>query len=468
VPFSSHNFRGLLTSVKNRSGSWTGVVLASAALSAGCVEEDAAQAAFASDFHCPQAVVRETQAAGRFRAHGCGRTATYICQGTVCTLQVVEEERGALATRGELRARSPRPTTSQSLASNRKSAPAAEGGTMRLDLDLDEKALLRLSAAPDKVENLVQLKLIRQEAIEDIDECNLDFMVNGQVLATPKAVATRQGELLSHRLQITRDVVGAFATADKISLRACKERWALTREQVEKVRGFMDRFEEEIAWKTPASAGSLAAMPAPSGGWPSWTAPTKPLPTSATGPALDPPALFKKLSVSVFQLEAARGADTAQGSAVAVSNSELVTNCHVVQGATKLTLKQGKQQWPSSVVRADPASDRCIIAVSGVKLQPVVGLRAYESVEVGEAVYTLGSPVGLQLTLSSGLVSGRREELGRNYIQTTAPISPGSSGGGLFDARGNLLGITTLVMVGREHLNQSLNFAIPADTFWQP
>lgn len=87
---------------------------------------------------------------------------------------------------------------------------------------------------------------------------------------------------------------------------------------------------------------------------------------------------------------------------------------------------------------------------------------------MGEAVYTLGSPVGLELTLSNGIISGRRTEQNRNYVQTTAPISPGSSGGGLFDARGNLVGITTLALVGREHLNQSLNFAIPADAFFQP
>jgi S1-C subfamily serine protease len=87
--------------------------------------------------------------------------------------------------------------------------------------------------------------------------------------------------------------------------------------------------------------------------------------------------------------------------------------------------------------------------------------------EVGEKVYTLGSPVGLELTLSDGLVSGRRDEAGFQLVQTTAPISPGSSGGGLFDARGNLIGVTTLVLTGRERLNQALNFAIPADAFWQ-
>jgi S1-C subfamily serine protease len=53
-------------------------------------------------------------------------------------------------------------------------------------------------------------------------------------------------------------------------------------------------------------------------------------------------------------------------------------------------------------------------------------------------------------------------------MQTTAPISPGSSGGGLFDSRGNLVGVTNLSLVGRQGLNQSLNFAIPADSFWQP
>jgi S1-C subfamily serine protease len=191
-------------------------------------------------------------------------------------------------------------------------------------------------------------------------------------------------------------------------------------------------------------------------------------PASAKTDVLEPTALFKKLSGSVFQLEATRERGTAQGSAVAISATELLTNCHVVQGALKLALKQSKKAWPARVTRADPATDRCIISATGAVLQPVMGVRSYESLAVGEAAYTLGSPVGLELTLSNGIVSGRRDEQGHHYVQTTAPISPGSSGGGLFDGRGNLIGITTSVLVGREHLNQSLNFAIPADAFWQP
>lgn len=169
----------------------------------------------------------------------------------------------------------------------------------------------------------------------------------------------------------------------------------------------------------------------------------------------------------MFRIEATLADGTSQGSAVAVSANELVTNCHVVKGALKLVLRQEKQEWPAQVVRADPASDRCFVTAAGQSFVPVAGVRSYDSLEVGEPLYTLGAPVGLELTLASGILSGRREEDGRRLVQTTAPISPGSSGGGLFDARGNLVGVTTLVLAGRERLNQALNFAIPADEFWR-
>jgi S1-C subfamily serine protease len=80
----------------------------------------------------------------------------------------------------------------------------------------------------------------------------------------------------------------------------------------------------------------------------------------------------------------------------------------------------------------------------------------------------LGSPNGLELTLSSGILSGLREKKNLPYVQTTAPVSPGSSGGGLFDGYGNVVGITTFVQVDRDRINQSLNFAIPADSYWKP
>ena len=117
---------------------------------------------------------------------------------------------------------------------------------------------------------------------------------------------------------------------------------------------------------------------------------------------------------------------------------------------------------------SDPAKDRCLLEVADAKLVPVAGVRPYVDLKVGESVYTLGTPSGLDLTLGNGILSALREDEGMRYVQTTAPISPGSSGGGLFDARGNLVGITTLVFVGKERLNQSLNFAIAAEMFWSP
>jgi S1-C subfamily serine protease len=170
----------------------------------------------------------------------------------------------------------------------------------------------------------------------------------------------------------------------------------------------------------------------------------------------------------VFQIEALLASGTSQGSAVAVTSSELLTNCHVVQGARKVILKQAKKEWVARLVRADPRSDRCVLAVADGILTPVRGVRAHGDLQIGEPLFTIGSPAGLELSLANGILSGLREEGGKKFVQTTAPISPGSSGGGLFDARGNLVGVTTLIVAGRERLNQSLNFALPADSFWQP
>ena len=82
---------------------------------------------------------------------------------------------------------------------------------------------------------------------------------------------------------------------------------------------------------------------------------------------------------------------------------------------------------------------------------------------MGEQVYTVGAPSGLERTLANGIISGLRSEGTHHYIQTTAPISPGSSGGGLFDENGNLIGITTLFI--KE--SQALNFAIAAEDYWR-
>jgi hypothetical protein len=339
-------------------------------------------------------------------------------------------------------------------------------GVVTLELALDASSALRSTGTPKEDADVVELELVGQDRSEDAGECRLALMLNGQPIDLPKSSASVDGQVISHRIQLSGDTIGELGAAEKMSLRICDERWALRGAQLERVHEFVSRFQEELSLARGARSGNAANMLPPAGGWPDWSS-TGTAPASAKGDVLEPTALFRKLSSSVFQLEVTRERGAAQGSAVAINSTELLTNCHVVQGALKLTLTQAKRTWPAQVVRADPVTDRCVIRATGASLQPVVGVRGYASLEVGEAAYTLGSPVGLELTLSNGIVSGRRDEKGHHYVQTTAPISPGSSGGGLFDARGNLIGITTLALVGRERLNQALNFAIPADAFWE-
>ena len=86
----------------------------------------------------------------------------------------------------------------------------------------------------------------------------------------------------------------------------------------------------------------------------------------------------------------------------------------------------------------------------------------YTDLKVGERVYSVGAPSGLERTLGEGIISGLRATSEGQFIQMTAPISPGSSGGGLFDSSGNLIGITTFLLKEA----QAINFAIAAENIW--
>jgi S1-C subfamily serine protease len=150
------------------------------------------------------------------------------------------------------------------------------------------------------------------------------------------------------------------------------------------------------------------------------------------------------------------------GSAVAVSPREAITNCHVISQGKLITLSNGTATLHAEVSAADRRSDRCYLKVVGGTLEPVIGIRDFDGLAVGETVYTIGSPKGLERTLGQGLLSGLRKMEGVEYVQITAPVSEGSSGGGLFDDRGNLIGITTFTV--RD--SQNLNFAIAASEYW--
>ncbi len=98
------------------------------------------------------------------------------------------------------------------------------------------------------------------------------------------------------------------------------------------------------------------------------------------------------------------------------------------------------------------------------QFSPVPRIRSFDSLKVGETVIAIGAPSGFSNTLSTGIVSQLRVLDGQKLVQTTAAISGGSSGGGLFDDKGNLIGITTFKIRDAE----SLNFAISIDEYLRP
>jgi serine protease Do len=151
------------------------------------------------------------------------------------------------------------------------------------------------------------------------------------------------------------------------------------------------------------------------------------------------------------------------GSAVAVSPSHLLTSYHVVESEHFISIKQGAKLLAATIVAVDKKTDRCILAVRTGALTPVAGLRPFERLKVGEPVYTIGSPSGLENTLGTGIISGLRTVDGMHFVQTNAQISPGSSGGGLFDGAGDLIGITEFTLKN----SQGLNFAIAAEDYFR-
>jgi S1-C subfamily serine protease len=136
----------------------------------------------------------------------------------------------------------------------------------------------------------------------------------------------------------------------------------------------------------------------------------------------------------------------------------VITNCHVAIAGGSLTVKVGAEQYSASVEVADEEYDLCRLSVSGLGA-PAVTIGSADSLRTGQKVYAIGAPQGLDLTISDGIVSGMRDLPQGRVIQTTAPISPGSSGGPRFDAYGRLVGIMTF----QHRTGQNLNFAVPAD-----
>ena len=175
--------------------------------------------------------------------------------------------------------------------------------------------------------------------------------------------------------------------------------------------------------------------------------------------SLEPAEVFARVKQSIVVVYAADsvGVVLSQGSGVVIDRHSIVTNCHVIEDAPDVYIENHIGRVKSERLVGDIEKDVCFVKNTLSEFVPIK-LGNTQNLEVGSVVYAIGSPKGLNLSLSNGIVSQLRGSV-PPMIQTTAPISPGSSGGGLFDSNGLLVGITTFNIVD----GQSLNFALPVE-----
>ncbi len=170
------------------------------------------------------------------------------------------------------------------------------------------------------------------------------------------------------------------------------------------------------------------------------------------------------------------GGGLATGSGILIdTEGHVLTNNHVVEGASKVEVKLGSSDttYTAEVVGADPATDVALLQVHAPEdsLHPLA-LGDSSKVEVGEPVIAIGNPFGLDRTVTSGIVSAIQRQIQApngfsisHIIQTDAAINPGNSGGPLIDREGKVIGINSQIQTGGGgDGNVGIGFAVPIDT----
>jgi S1-C subfamily serine protease len=219
---------------------------------------------------------------------------------------------------------------------------------------------------------------------------------------------------------------------------------------------------------------------------PSWvTRPTHVELTQAAGPAnfdadeQNNIAVYKKALPSVVNITSTAvafdffyGAVPQQGMGsgfVIDTEGHILTNNHVVEGARQLEVTTSdKKKYKAQIVGTDPIHDLAIIQIPN-KSVPQAEIGDSKSLMVGQKVYAIGNPFGLSGTMTRGIISSIRSLKGQRgfideAIQTDAAINPGNSGGPLLNARGQVIGINTMILTGGVEQSAGIGFAIPINT----
>jgi S1-C subfamily serine protease len=176
------------------------------------------------------------------------------------------------------------------------------------------------------------------------------------------------------------------------------------------------------------------------------------------------------------EVEPESGGGTATGSGFVIDGEgHILTNNHVVEGASKVTVKLGDSEktYDAEVVGADPGTDIALLKFDAPdsEIHPL-SLGHSSEAEVGDPVVAIGNPFGLDRTVTSGIVSALQRQIEApngfsisHVIQTDAAINPGNSGGPLINAAGEVIGINAQIATGGGgNGNVGIGFAIPIDT----
>ncbi|APW36030.1 hypothetical protein RD110_01430 [Rhodoferax koreense] len=159
--------------------------------------------------------------------------------------------------------------------------------------------------------------------------------------------------------------------------------------------------------------------------------------------------VFDRVAPSVVTVQVQDG----HGSGVVVAPGKVATNCHVVRDEPVIRVVTATGEFKAAWTAQLPDVDLCLLSVPELKAAPVA-LRRSDSLAVGEPVHAVGNPLGFGLAVSSGLLTIVQKGEPYALLVATAPQSPGSSGGGLFDREGRLLGLTTAVLGTGQNLNK--------------
>ena len=152
---------------------------------------------------------------------------------------------------------------------------------------------------------------------------------------------------------------------------------------------------------------------------------------------------------------------------------DILTNYHVIQGASQLEVQVENDKFPATLVGSDRDNDLAIIRIEAprsYRLTPVK-LGSSQGLQVGQKVLAIGNPFGLQRTLTTGIISGLERPLRdaaarrtiNGAIQTDAAINPGNSGGPLLNSKGELIGINTAIQASAGGGSIGIGFAVPVD-----